>query len=67
MWIRGIPGVVLCFIGALWIAQGTDAVHGSSMSGQGRYAALGIVTVVLGFALLVWAWSVDRRGRGRSD
>jgi protein-S-isoprenylcysteine O-methyltransferase Ste14 len=62
VWIRGIPGVVLCLIGAVWIAQGTDAVHGSSMSGHGSYAALGVVVVLIGLALLAWAWR-SRRAR----
>lgn len=64
MWIRGIPGVVLCLIGAVWIAQGTDAMHGSSMSGHSGYAALGVVAVVIGLALLAWAWFI-RSGRLR--
>ncbi len=67
MWIRGIPGIVLCLIGVLWIAQGTDAMHGSSMSGHGRYAALGVVTVLIGLALLVWAWRIRSGRLGRSD
>ena len=66
MWIRGIAGVVLCLIGALWIGQGTDAVHGSSMSGHGQYTVLGIVVFSLGAVLLVWAWLI-RRDRVRTD
>ena len=53
---------MLCLIGAVWIAQGTDAVHGSSMSGHGSYAALGVVVVLIGLALLAWAWR-SRRAR----
>jgi hypothetical protein len=45
MWIRGIAGAVLCLIGAVWIAQGTDAVGGSGMSGHGQWATVGIVLV----------------------
>lgn len=64
VWSRGIPGIVLCLIGAVWIAQGAGAMHGSSMSGHGGYAVLGVVVVVIGLALLVWANQV-RRGRMR--
>ena len=53
MWIRGIAGVLLCLIGAVWIGQGTDSIHGSSMSGHGQYTVLGIVVFVLGAVLLV--------------
>lgn len=60
MWIRGIVGAILCLVGAVWIAQGTNAIHGSGMSGHGGYAVLGGVVVVIGLALLVWAWRVRR-------
>ena len=52
---------MLCLIGAVWIAQGTNAVHGSSMSGHGRYAVLGIAVVLIGLALLAWAWRIRKR------
>ena len=60
---RGVIGVVLVLIGAVWIAQGTGAVHGSMMSGHGQYAVLGAVVLVLGVVLL--GWNLLRRGRGR--
>ena len=56
MWSRGIPGIVLCLVGAVWIAQGTNVVHGSGMSGQGVWAVIGVVVAVAGLALLVFAW-----------
>lgn len=61
MWARAIAGVVLCLVGAVWIAQGTDALHGSTMSGHGRYAVLGIAVVLIGLALLAWAWRIRKR------
>ncbi|HUY06069.1 MAG TPA: hypothetical protein VMU99_02255 [Acidimicrobiales bacterium] len=60
MWIRGIIGVVLCVIGAVWIAQGTGALHGSGMSGHGQYAVLGVVVIAIGLVLLMWAKHVRR-------
>ena len=62
MWARGMAGVVLCLVGVVWIAQGTDVVHGSGMSGQGQWAVIGAVLVLIGLALLAWAWRI-RRGR----
>lgn len=62
MLTRGIPGVGLCLVGALFIGQGTDAIHGSTMSGQAQWAVVGGVLVVLGLALLTWAWRI-RGGR----
>ncbi|HVB00540.1 MAG TPA: hypothetical protein VNE42_04685 [Acidimicrobiales bacterium] len=60
MWVRGIIGVVLCLIGAVWIAQGTGALHGSGMSGHGQYAVLGVVVIAIGLVLLMWAKHVRR-------
>jgi hypothetical protein len=60
VWSRGIVGVVLCLVGVIWIAQGTDAIHGSGMSGHGQYAVLGAVVIVIGLALLVWASRVRK-------
>ena len=64
VWIRGIAGVVLCALGAVWIAQGSGAMHGSGMTGHSSFAVLGGAAVVVGLALLVWAARV--RGR-RTD
>lgn len=62
MWTRGVIGVVLCLVGAVWIGQGTNAIHGSGMSGHGQWAILGAAAVVIGLALLVWAWRIRRSG-----
>jgi hypothetical protein len=61
-WIRGIAGVVLCILGAVWTAQGTGALSGSAMSGHSQFAVLGVVAIVLGIALLVWAFLGHRKG-----
>jgi len=61
VWIRGIAGIILCALGALWIAQGSGAMHGSGMSGHGQFALLGVVVVIAGLALLIWAVLVRRR------
>ena len=49
-----ILGVLAVFIGALFIGQGTNVIHGSSMSGHGGYAGLGGVLLVVGLGLIVW-------------
>jgi drug/metabolite transporter (DMT)-like permease len=69
MWSRGIIGVVFCLAGLVWIAQGTNVLSGSKMmSGHGQYTLLGIVVLLIGLALLVWAAQVRRRQVGdRSD
>jgi hypothetical protein len=56
MWSRGIPGIVLCLVGAVWIAQGTNVLHGSGMSGQRMWAVIGVIVALVGVALLAFAW-----------
>ena len=56
-------GVLLVLVGALFIGQGTNVIHGSSMSGHGGYAGLGAVLVVIGLGLLIWP---RRRRSGRT-
>ena len=56
----GTLGVLVFLVGVLSIGQGTNVIHGSSMSGHGGYAGLGGVLLVIGLGLLIWA----RRLRG---
>jgi protein-S-isoprenylcysteine O-methyltransferase Ste14 len=60
-WGLGIIGVLAVLVGVVFIGQGTNAIHGSSMSGHGGYAGLGAVLVVVGLALVLWAWRSGRR------
>jgi protein-S-isoprenylcysteine O-methyltransferase Ste14 len=62
MWVRGIIGAVLCLVGVVWIAQGTNVMQGSGMSGHGVYAVLGAVVFVAGAVLLTWAWRIRNSG-----
>ena len=66
MWSRGIAGVVLSLVGAVWIGQGTNALHGSGMSGHRHWRVTGAVLLVIGLALLAWAWLI-RRNRTRTQ
>jgi len=61
MLVRGIGGIILVVLGAIWIGQGTGAISNSAMSGHGQYAALGVVVVLIGLFLLVRAWRVRNR------
>ncbi len=60
MLMRGIAGVLLCALGTIWILQGTSVIHGSSMSGEGKWGVIGVVVVLAGLACLIWA---ARHGR----
>jgi hypothetical protein len=61
MWTRGIVGSILLLLGAVWIGQGTNAIHGSGMSGHGQWAVIGGFGITVGLALLIWAWRIRKR------
>ena len=61
MWIRAVIGVVLIAVGGVWIAQGSGNMHGSVMTGHSQYTALGVLLVIVGVALIGWAWMVRSR------
>jgi protein-S-isoprenylcysteine O-methyltransferase Ste14 len=65
--IRGIlvlVGAVASLAGLVFILQGVNVIHGSSMSGHRSYAGLGAVLLVIGLGLIVWAWRL--RGSRRT-
>jgi protein-S-isoprenylcysteine O-methyltransferase Ste14 len=54
--ILGIVGALAVLTGVVFIGQGVNVIHGSSMSGHGGYAGLGAVLLVVGLGLVLWAW-----------
>jgi protein-S-isoprenylcysteine O-methyltransferase Ste14 len=54
--ILGIAGVLAVVVGVVFIGQGVNVIHGSSMSGHGGYAGLGAVLLLIGLGLVIWAW-----------
>jgi protein-S-isoprenylcysteine O-methyltransferase Ste14 len=59
--ILGIVGVLAVLVGVVFIGQGVNVIHGSSMSGHGGYAGLGAVLLVIGLGLVIWAWRLGSR------
>lgn len=55
MWPRGVIGIALCLIGALWFAQGVGVAKGSPMTGHAQWAWIGGLSVAIGVALIIWA------------
>ena len=49
-----IVGIILVLLGGLWIAQGSNLLAGSVMSGQSMWLWIGVVVAIVGVALLVW-------------
>lgn len=50
-----IVGIILLLIGGLWIAQGSNLLAGSAMSGQSMWLWIGVVAALAGIVALVWA------------
>jgi hypothetical protein len=61
--VRRIIGVALVVVGAVWIAQGTGALGGSFMTGQGLWTVIGAIAVLFGAALLIGAVRDGRRAK----
>ena len=58
---RRIVGVILVVVGAVWIAQGTGALGGSFMTGEGLWTVIGVITALFGIALLIGVARERRR------
>ena len=61
MRVRGVLGLVLSLVGIVWILQGTSVIQGSGMSVHGGWAVLGVISLLIGVALLTWAWRIRCR------
>ena len=53
MWVGRVVGLLLVLIGAVWTLQGFGVVGGSFMTGSTMWLVIGLVTVVVGIALVV--------------
>jgi predicted tellurium resistance membrane protein TerC len=62
MWLQAAFGVLLCAVGTVFILQGTNVIHGSGMSGEGKWAVIGAVVVAIGLVCLAWAARQRRTG-----
>jgi hypothetical protein len=54
-WVLTILGVLLIWAGGIWFLQGINVLPGSFMTGQLRWALIGSVTAIVGFALVMYA------------
>ncbi len=61
-WILSILGVLFFLVGLVWTLQGFNVLLGSFMSGQIQFAILGIILIVVGIGLVVFA---NRRRGGK--
>ncbi len=54
-----IVGIILILLGGLWIAQGSNMMPNTVMSGQSQWLYAGIVVLIVGAGVL-W-WTLRRR------
>jgi hypothetical protein len=52
-WAMVIVGAILDLVGTVWILQGLNILPGSFMTGQPFWAGAGLVTMIVGLALLL--------------
>ncbi len=50
-----IFGIILLLLGILWTLQGVGLVGGSFMTGQTQWIVIGLITMLVGAAVMVWA------------
>ncbi len=54
-WLLSIVGAVLALLGILWILQGVNVVRVGFMAGHLQYAVLGLLAILAGLVLVVFA------------
>ena len=50
--VGSVAGVLLALIGCVWFLQGINVLPGSFMTGQTKWAIYGVITLVIGLAVL---------------
>ena len=53
MWIRRVIALAFIVVGAVWIAQGSGALHGSFMTGHAIWSVIGAFAALVGVVLLL--------------
>jgi len=47
-----VAGVLLALVGCVWFLQGINVLPGSFMTGQTKWAVYGVITLVIGLAVI---------------
>ncbi|MEO7684415.1 MAG: hypothetical protein ABIU86_10830 [Gemmatimonadaceae bacterium] len=53
--LLNVFGALLVATGCIWILQGINVIPGSFMTGQAKWAAYGLVSLIAGAGLLIAA------------
>ncbi len=64
-WLRLTLGLLAVVVGLVWTLQGIGTLRGSVMSGDGVWAIIGPIFVVIGLALLVVGLRARTRAKRR--
>jgi hypothetical protein len=57
-----VIGLIVAAVGVVFTLQGLDILGGCAMSGQGKWAVIGVVLFVLGLGAVGWAARSRRSG-----
>ena len=57
-WVSLVVGALIALIGLVWIGQGVGLIGGGFMSGNGMWAVIGLVLLVIGGLLVIRALRV---------
>ena len=57
-----VIGLVVAAVGLVFTLQGLDVLGGSAMSGQHKWAVIGIVLIVVGLGAVGWGARPRRTG-----
>jgi hypothetical protein len=61
-------GAILVLLGILWTLQGSGVLGGSSMTGVRGWLVAGVISLIVGIALLWWTVTAARRnGSGTTE
>ncbi len=50
--VGSVVGVLLALVGCVWFLQGINVLPGSFMTGQTKWAVYGVLTLVIGLAVI---------------
>jgi len=60
-WVLLLAGLALVLLGGVWALQGFGVLKGSPMTGESLWLVVGLILVVLGLGLLLFALLRQRR------
>lgn len=61
-WVSLVVGALVALVGLFWIGQGVGLISGSVMSGNGIWAVIGLILLIVGGVIVARGLRVRRSG-----